>query len=299
MPSRSRSRPAPPRSRARPTIWRCRSGSSATSAAGVGSWTRRSPTGSRLGLASMLRFSRNVQHWLLAREGYWDEALPYIEEFVAACEAGEPHYHEGGMRLRRAVIRLARDDVQGALDDVRKIVPLAQSAGDPQQRVPWLAGCACLLVEAGRTRGSTAARSRSCSTRSERSSRWGLSSISPSSRRSSDVSTSSRPCSSAARTTKWTEAAGASLRGDVVQAADLLHEIGDAELESLARLRAARRLVAEGRRAEADEQLQRSLAFWRSVGATRYIRQAEELLARRLRDSRVAPARARSPRRAT
>ena len=51
------------------------------------------------------------------------------------------------------------------------------------------------------------------------------------------------------------------LRGDVVHAAELLHEIGDAELESMARLRAARRLVAEGRRAEADEQLQRSLAF--------------------------------------
>jgi hypothetical protein len=33
------------------------------------------------------------------------------------------------------------------------------------------------------------------------------------------------------------------------------------------------RLVAESRRAEADEQLQRALAFWRSVGATRYIRE--------------------------
>ena len=68
------------------------------------------------------------------------------------------------------------------------------------------------------------------------------------------------------------------LRGDVVRAAEILHEIGDAELESMARLRAARRLVAEGRRAEANEQLQRSLAFYRSVEATRYIRQAEELL---------------------
>ncbi len=44
----------------------------------------------------------------------------------------------------------------------------------------------------------------------------------------------------------------------------MLYEIGDAELESLARLRAAEQLIAEGRRAEADEQLQRSLAFWRS-----------------------------------
>ena len=238
--------------------------------------------GYRLGLASMLRFSRNVQFWLLAREGYWDEALPYIEEFVAACEAGEPHYHEGGMRLRRAVIRMGRDDVQGALEDVRKIVPLAQSAGDPQQRGPWLAGCACLFVEAGNTEE---ARQLADELLDEGGvmSRWGLAElalvdlalIAEELGRVDDLATVLERSSR----TKWTEAAGALVRGDAVQAADLLHEIGDAELESMARLCAARRLVAEGRRAEADEQLQRSLAFWRSVGATRYVRQAEELLA--------------------
>jgi len=76
--------------------------------------------------------------------------------------------------------------------------------------------------------------------------------------------------------TKWTEAAAAPLRGDFVRAAELLYEIGDAELESLARIRAAERLVADGRRVEANEQLERSLAFWRSVGA--YIRECEALL---------------------
>ena len=37
--------------------------------------------------------------------------------------------------------------------------------------------------------------------------------------------------------------------------------------------------VADGRRAEADVQLQKALAFYRSVGATRYIREGEALLA--------------------
>jgi hypothetical protein len=45
------------------------------------------------------------------------------------------------------------------------------------------------------------------------------------------------------------------------------------------RLRAAAQLVETGRRSEADEQLQRALAFWRSVGATRYVREGESLLA--------------------
>jgi hypothetical protein len=45
------------------------------------------------------------------------------------------------------------------------------------------------------------------------------------------------------------------------------------------RLCAAEQLVAEGRRAEADEQLAQALAFYRSVGATRHVREAEALLA--------------------
>ncbi len=230
----------------------------------------------RLGVASLLRFSRNVQHWLLAREGHWDEALPYIEEFVAACEAGEPHYHEGGMRLRRAVIRLARDDVQGALDDVYKVVPLAQSAGDPQQRVPWLAACAWLLVEAGHVEE---ARQLAADVvhHGGAISRSALIDLALVAEELGCVDELATIVESGART-KWTDAAGMFLSGDVVRAAEILHEIGDAELESVARLRGARRLVAEGRRAEADEQLQRSLSFWRSVGATRYVRQAEELL---------------------
>jgi hypothetical protein len=38
-------------------------------------------------------------------------------------------------------------------------------------------------------------------------------------------------------------------------------------------------LVEQGRRAEADEHLHRALAFYRSVGATRYVREGESLLA--------------------
>jgi hypothetical protein len=51
--------------------------------------------------------------------------------------------------------------------------------------------------------------------------------------------------------------------------------------ENAARLRrrAAEQLLAAGRRAEADEQLQKALAFWRRAGATYHIQQAEALLA--------------------
>jgi hypothetical protein len=38
-------------------------------------------------------------------------------------------------------------------------------------------------------------------------------------------------------------------------------------------------LAAQGRRSEVDEQLRPALAFYRSVGATRYVRDGERLLA--------------------
>ena len=53
-----------------------------------------------------------------------------------------------------------------------------------------------------------------------------------------------------------------------VDAADQLHEIGDQTDEAYARLRSGE-----------PQQVERALDFFRSVGATRYIREAEALLA--------------------
>jgi hypothetical protein len=81
------------------------------------------------------------------------------------------------------------------------------------------------------------------------------------------------------RGTRWDRAAEAVLDGRWVDAADAYDEIGTQPFAALAALRATQTFVEEGRRAEADEQLHRALAFYRSVGATRYIREGESLLA--------------------
>ena len=77
---------------------------------------------------------------------------------------------------------------------------------------------------------------------------------------------------------RWTDAGLAILDGEFVRAAQLFVEIGSLPDEAIARVAAAEKLATAGRRAEADAQLRRALAFWRSVGATRYARQAETRL---------------------
>jgi hypothetical protein len=56
--------------------------------------------------------------------------------------------------------------------------------------------------------------------------------------------------------------------------------MGAAPFSAFADLRAAESYAAMGRRAEANEHLARSLQFWRSVGASRFVREAEALLAK-------------------
>ena len=77
----------------------------------------------------------------------------------------------------------------------------------------------------------------------------------------------------------WARAGRAFALGDPVGAADVLGAIGALSSEAYCRLAAARSMVEEGRRAEADAQLVAALGFFRSVGATRYVRVGESLLA--------------------
>jgi len=77
----------------------------------------------------------------------------------------------------------------------------------------------------------------------------------------------------------WRRAAVALFSGNPTGAADIYAEIGSGPDEAYARLRAAELFLGEGRRAEADHQLERALAFWRAAGATVYVREGEALLA--------------------
>jgi len=75
------------------------------------------------------------------------------------------------------------------------------------------------------------------------------------------------------------------LEGDLLGAAGALAEIGRVSDEADVRLRAGKQLLAEGHLEEGKAQLERALAFYRGVRATRFVAEAETLLAEPHRQS--------------
>jgi hypothetical protein len=76
----------------------------------------------------------------------------------------------------------------------------------------------------------------------------------------------------------WYEVSREIADGRLVEAADRLERMGDVGFAARVRLSALRRLGSDGRQADADELLPKVLTFYRSVGATRFVREAEALL---------------------
>jgi tetratricopeptide (TPR) repeat protein len=82
----------------------------------------------------------------------------------------------------------------------------------------------------------------------------------------------------------------ANLQGDFETAADLYGALTFRPHEADARLRAGRKLLQHGRAEEAAAQLRAAIAFYRSVHATRYLAQAEAVLADAERGHAADPA---------
>jgi class 3 adenylate cyclase/tetratricopeptide (TPR) repeat protein len=231
--------------------------------------------GEELGSVTIGRYARIVRIQISFHEGDWDRAFREADAYIAACEAGNPHYLESSIRSERAKARLARGDDDGALDDIRKAIDHARGAKDPQALMPALARATRLFAEVERLDEATRAADE------VRAFGAGIaaSELAWVARKLDRVDEVRQMVEQRRFESRWDDAALALLDERFDEAADILYEIGHLDDEADARLRAAERHVREGRRAEADLQLQKALAFYRSVGATRYLRRAESLLA--------------------
>jgi class 3 adenylate cyclase/tetratricopeptide (TPR) repeat protein len=209
--------------------------------------------------------------------GDWEEALRRADEFVREVEAGHASLQARSALAARANIRLARDDVIGALADARWCVDLFWPDADPAVLAPWVGWIGWMLLETeAPDEAEQSADECLALARESGPEAWfpyDALLLLELGRAEHALRLQRRT-----RATRWSEAGERVLHGRLEEAADLYHRIGDLPAEARVRLRAAERLLADGHRAEAEDRLERSLAFWRSVGATRYMRQCEQLL---------------------
>jgi class 3 adenylate cyclase/tetratricopeptide (TPR) repeat protein len=232
--------------------------------------------GEELGSATLGRYSRIVRIQLRFAQGEWSDAFGEADEFIAACETGDRHYLECSIRSERARARLARGDLDGALDDVMRAIDHARGVKDPQALVPTLARAARVFTELGQTEEAAEVFDEAVATRMSIGVVTDVAWVALALDRAEEVR---RTLGQLRIQTRWDDASRALLDQAFEEAADIFYEIGQLDDEADARLRATKKLARDGRRAEADVQLQKALAFYRSVGATRYIREAESLFA--------------------
>jgi tetratricopeptide (TPR) repeat protein len=212
--------------------------------------------------------------------GIWDEAQRLADEIVSQVDAGSPSSSEHDARLVRARIRLGRGQEPLALGDSTRALELGRHAGYPEMLVPSLALQARVLEAAGR--GAEASQLADellgiwpgrCPT-----SYW-VSDLAFTLRQVDRPDALATAARSAPAASRWLDAGLALDDGDAAGAAEKYVEIGCLPDEATARLFAARAALAAGGRAAAEAQLRLALETFRQLAATRYLREAEALMA--------------------
>ena len=201
--------------------------------------------------------------------GRWNDALVVVEGFQAGLAEGGAHYLES-VRATRALIRLARDQAREARADAERAVTVAALSRDPQVMAPSLCARASVRLAKGSAAETLADFEELLALGDSLADGLNTDAALPSFTwlaldlgRAADAEQVVSSCHSR----RWAEVGKAILAGDAAAAADLLSEIGHRPAEGYARLRAG------------GDQVHQALAFYRSVGATRYIRKAESQLA--------------------
>jgi class 3 adenylate cyclase/tetratricopeptide (TPR) repeat protein len=204
--------------------------------------------------------------------GRWEEALALADGMTEEIETGGTGiFMEPAVRGMRAVMLLGRNDEAAALDDTARALELARHTNDPQVLHPACAWFAVVRTRLGRFEEAAAVADELLEYWSRRTmlaaAQWLL-----------NLAYALVPLGRADDVTQaldrvkidllWVKAARAYVAGDVLAAAEILAGMGNKPEEAYMRLQSG-----------VDPDVRRALDFYRSVGATRYIREGEALLA--------------------
>jgi class 3 adenylate cyclase/tetratricopeptide (TPR) repeat protein len=221
-------------------------------------------------------------------QGNWDGALEIADEFIAKCDAGSDHVLEPFVRSIRAWISLARGEDERALADCERALLLVRRPGGatpPGAGITLRAVGARIYAELGRLAEAQVLADELLSLEADAVARDGEDLALVADRIGRGAELRAKLAAAPRERDHWGQVADLVLAGDAASAADRLGEKGYWSNEADTRLLAARQLIGQGRFEGANEQLEKALSFYRSVGATRFIREAEALLA--MKEARV------------
>ncbi|HUF00881.1 MAG TPA: adenylate/guanylate cyclase domain-containing protein [Gaiellaceae bacterium] len=233
------------------------------------------------------------------RQGRWDEALEAADAYLDEVQG--VHYHAWQALQTRGLIRLSRGDGAG-IDDAAASIEAARSSVDTSVLASALGIYGRMLLLVGRTDDAREALDESLEIFDSLALRSGFD-LPYIVVTAFELGEDGGRVLTSRRDPVWAEAGKWYFAGEFARAADAYEKIGSLSDEAEARLRAAKNLFEGDDKERGEEQLERALSFYRSVGATRFVREGEALFAGEASlaptDSREAPARARSPRTAT
>ena len=223
----------------------------------------------RLGLGLSIRWFRGNLADTSFVLGNWEEALRLAEVELADSE---PHYVQTQCRNVRGYLRLARGEEAGALEDMEIALRESRAIQDPQALLPALSCLAFARARAGDAEGATATLGELAVTSRELEASpngpwvvilaFALLELGREAELVERIEGLGPP-------TPWREVALAVARGDLVGAADLLHERRSSDIRgarAVARRAAARRGGSSGRGEHAARLSARLLSRYRRDG---------------------------------
>jgi class 3 adenylate cyclase/tetratricopeptide (TPR) repeat protein len=240
----------------------------------VEGWRQAGREAEEFGQMGFARWFRGVLARWEYELGDWEAAADRADAFLDEVEQGAPHYLASQCYSCRALLRLAGGDGGGAIADAELALELGHRAKDPQAIYPACAEAAHVMIELGERERALAAAEEFLAGLAGGPDigfanvflhvlSWTLTAVG----RGEEAAKALEDY----REFPWARIGVAFCRGDAVGAADQCAEVGALTSEAFCRLSAAR--------AGDLGQLEPALAFYRSVGAVRYVLEAESLLA--------------------